>query len=221
MPRPSRRRVLQLAGSALPLSLTGCFGNRPDRGGVSPTDATTAPPTTERTGDAHTSKERTTDDVTDSPTASESPHDDPATEREATHAPEDTSSPTETERSPDCSFSDIGLYNRTDRTVDVSARLVEGRKRTTTDGVGLTPTETPREAVWTASTRLAARDGRSYEDVPDREGPHRLTVDVEDGPRETAEVRGEDWEDNRFIDVTIEENDIRFARLHSDPPTGC
>lgn len=227
---PSRRRVVRASGTVLAVSLAGCFGTGTDGSGSSPSTTESATAAVDGRDGSTTGTERSAHDESSSSTnANETPGHTSETENEPTQVPEsETSSPsqtTDTGRSPDCSDDDIILDNDTSRTVNVSARLLEGgRTATEEDGVGVSPTPTPTptpRAVWSASPRLSGQELRAYGNVPDREGPHRLKVTVEDGPQETASVDGDDWEGTYFVEAVIKEGGIRFNRAHSDPPTGC
>lgn len=120
------------------------------------------------------------------------------------------------------------MENRTSRTVSGSLRIVgEWGDRDDEEDDSITPTPTPTPTstpneVFSDSFRLGSDEWRTYDDIPDSEGRHRLHVDVEDGPSATERVRASDWEDNYMIEVYIRTDSIRFAYTHSDPPTqGC
>lgn len=128
----------------------------------------------------------------------------------ATRTSTPTEEPTETAtRKTDCKYTDIYLSNETGQRFHGSLRIVEaGDDRTDEEG----------EEVFSGSFRLTAYQGKSYSDVPDRNGRHRIYIDLEDGPSGTGEVQGYDWEENRLIWVDIRSDSIQFSNRHVD---GC
>lgn len=132
---------------------------------------------------------------------------DPASTPGSYEAPyEATDEPTETStRTPDCGYIDISVSNETYQRFSGSLRVGQGW-----DEKG--------EEVFSGTFRLTTNQYKTYDDVPNRDRRYRIHVDVEDGPSGTEDVRGSEWEANRFIEAQIKSDSIVFLDQHFD---GC
>lgn len=220
---PSRRDVLRASSLALAASVAGCFGDQASSEAASPTPERTA---TRSPRQAGTEPEQTATETrnSDSATASEEGE----TSHETTEQPpHQTNESTGTETTtPDCTVYDISVKNTMSRTISASLRIIEGggNRNDTEEDESIpqtpTPTPTPNE-VFSDSFRLDSDEWQQYDDIPDREGYHRLEVHVEDGPSETKIVDADDWEGTKEILVFIDSDDIRFRKGQQSRPPGC
>lgn len=217
---PSRRDVLRASGLLVAAVGAGCFGDQAPGERASPTPGRTATQSTHQTG---TEPEQTATETisSDLETASEEGE----TPNETTEQPHQTDESAGTETStPDCTIYDITVHNDMSRTISVSLRILEGSGNEDDEDEGhpvaSTPTPTPN-VVFSDSFRLGENEWQKYDDIPEREGEHRLEVDVEDGPRETEIVYGREWSQTNEIMVDIHSDDIRFVRGEQGRPPGC
>lgn len=127
----------------------------------------------------------------------------------ATRTPTPTDEPTETPiRTTDCEYFDIVVENESSQRFSGSLRILEGWDEST---------DAKDKEVFSGSFQLTTQQGKRF-DVPDRDGRHRIHVDVEDGPSGTEKVKASEWEDNYFIQAKIKSDAIQFSNPHLD---GC
>lgn len=221
MSGPSRRDIFRACSLAFLASIAGCFGDQAPSEAASPTPAGTATPTSRRGGTAtqQTDTETGSADSTTTSERTETPHE--TTEQPPHQTDESTGTETST---PDCTIYDITVHNDMSRTISVSLRILVGRGNEDDEDEGhpvaSTPTPT-QNVVFSDSFRFGANEWQKYGDIPEREGEHRLDVDVEDGPSETEIVYGREWSQTNEIMVDIHSDDIRFVRGEQGRPPGC